>query len=152
MPALRPAHGGRRSRGAVPPVRARSRLTGPARETAQDEGPAGEAQARAGKAINTVYTQHIPEWRAEFDRLAMMLPLEGSSFLKTWWGQDGNERRPRQAYVPVEQVIMPYNDTGDPATVPFIARAALAASSGFSKMTKPKAYTTTTPPTSAASR
>jgi hypothetical protein len=51
----------------------------------------------------------------------MMLPLEGSSFLKTWWGQDGNERRPRQAYVPVEQVIMPYNDTGDPATVPFIA-------------------------------
>lgn len=95
-------------------------LTGPARETPQDEGELGEAQARCGQAVNVVYTRHIPEWRSEFDRLLMMLPLEGSAFLKTWWGQDGAEARPRQAYVPCDQVIIPYNDTGDPRTMPFI--------------------------------
>ena len=91
--------------------------SGPARETPQDDGEMGERQARAGQAINAVYLHHIPEWRSEFDRLVMMLPMEGSSFLKTWW--DG--RRPRQAYVPCDQVILPYTDTGDPRTAPFIA-------------------------------
>lgn len=93
--------------------------TGPCRETPDSDGPMGERQARAGKAINAVYTRHMSESRSEDDRLLMLLPLEGSSFKKTWW--DPTLGRPRQAYVSCDQVIMPYSDSGDPATVPFIA-------------------------------
>jgi hypothetical protein len=95
-------------------VRELAPLSGPAREERAGNGT--ELSAILGRVINRALTKHSPEWRNEFDRLLMLLPLEGSSFKKVY----EDRGRPKSVYVGMSQVIMPYSESGEPGAVPFI--------------------------------
>ena len=71
--------------------------------------PEEERADRIALHINWQCCDQMSEWFDETDRLLMMVPAEGSSFKKTWYDQV--EKRPRTAYIPAEQIIMPYTAT-----------------------------------------
>lgn len=73
---------------------------------------------RVSAYMNYQCTTQIREWRAEKERALMMVGPEGSTFFKVWY--DRSLRRPRAAYVPAEDVIIPYAAT-DHMTSPLVA-------------------------------
>lgn len=73
---------------------------------------------RVESFMNYQCTTQIREWRSEKERALMMVGPEGSTFFKLWY--DRSLRRPRAAYIPAEDVIIPYA-ASDHMTSPLVA-------------------------------
>ena len=93
---------------------------GPAKASVEgkSEPQREEAAERVARFLNWQCTRQMPEWAAEKERLLMMLPAEGSSFLKLWY--DPVLQRPRVAYVSSEFIIAPFG-ASDEMTTPLLA-------------------------------
>ena len=93
---------------------------GPAKASVEgkSETQREEAAERVARFLNWQCTRQMPEWAPEKERLLMMLPAEGSSFLKVWY--DPVLSRPRVAYVSSEFIIAPYG-ASDEMTTPLLA-------------------------------
>jgi chaperonin GroES len=84
---------------------------------AEDDAEQDRAQ-RVKDFMNVQLLQIIEEWQDEHDKMLLMVPIEGSSFKKIWW--DPSYNRIRSAYVPTEQIIMPYH-AGSAHVSPLVA-------------------------------
>jgi hypothetical protein len=73
---------------------------------------------RVADFLNYQCTKQIREWRSETERCLMMVGPEGSTFKKQWF--DRTLRRPRVAYIPAENIIIPYG-ASDHMTSPLVA-------------------------------
>lgn len=71
------------------------------------DGKTKDSAIRVGKHMNYQLTQEMSEWEEDMDTMLIQLPLNGSSFKKTYY--DRLLKRPVSRFIAVDDFVAPYS-------------------------------------------